>query len=238
MIPESGKKAVRVLVVDDQQLMRDGIASLLSLQEGIEVAGTAANGQLAIEQALHVQPDVILMDVRMPVMDGVAATIQLRRQLPQSKIVMLTTFDDDTYVLEALRAGASGYLLKDIPARDLAQAVHAVYRGIYQLDPAVAQRVVASLGSAPGSQSTLAQQSHMPTRNAADAGGSARFGDMTEREIEVLRLISHGATNREIAEALVISEGTVKNHISSILSRLGLRDRTQAAIYAREQGLL
>ena len=238
MIPESGEKAVRVLVVDDQQLMRDGIASLLSLQEGIEVVGTAANGQRAIEQALHTQPDVILMDVRMPVMDGVAATIQLRRQLPESRIVMLTTFDDETYVLEALRAGASGYLLKDIPAGDLAQAVHAVHRGIYQLDPAVAQRVVASLGAAPGSQSRPPDQSQLPARNAADAGRPARFADMTEREIEVLRLISHGATNREIAEALVISEGTVKNHISSILSRLGLRDRTQAAIYAREKGLL
>ena len=230
-MPESSKATVRVLVVDDQQLMRDGIASLLSLQEGIEVVGTASNGQRAIEQALHLQPDVILMDVRMPVMDGVAATIQLRGQLPQSKIMMLTTFDDDTYVLEALRAGASGYLLKDIPAHDLARAVHAVHRGIYQLDPAVAQRVVASLATGAGSQPAP------PAGHVAD-GGSAKRGDMTERELEVLRLISRGASNREIAETLVISEGTVKNHISSILSRLGLRDRTQAAIYAREQGLL
>jgi DNA-binding NarL/FixJ family response regulator len=238
MIPANEKSAVRVLVVDDQQLMRDGIASLLSLQEGIEVIGTAANGQIAIEQALHLQPDVILMDVRMPLMDGVAATIQLRGQLPGTKIVMLTTFDDETYVLEALRAGASGYLLKDIPARDLAQAVHAVHRGIYQLDPAVAQRIVASLGTAPGSQPALPHQSPTPAGHVMDAGSPAKYGDMTEREIEVLRLISHGATNREIAETLVISEGTVKNHISSILSRLGLRDRTQAALYAREQGLL
>lgn len=227
MMPESSKAIVRVLVVDDQQLMRDGIASLLSLQEGIEVVGTASNGQRAIEQALHSQPDVILMDVRMPVMDGVAATIQLRRQLPQSKIMMLTTFDDDTYVLEALRAGASGYLLKDIPAHDLARAVHAVHRGIYQLDPAVAQRVVASLATGA-----------VPSAGYVTDSSAAKRGDMTERELEVLRLISRGASNREIAETLVISEGTVKNHISSILSRLGLRDRTQAAIYAREQGLL
>ena len=230
-MPESSKATVRVLVVDDQQLMRDGIASLLSLQEGIEVAGTASNGQRAIEQALHLQPDVILMDVRMPVMDGVAATIQLHRQLPQSKIMMLTTFDDDTYVLEALRAGASGYLLKDIPAHDLARAVHAVHRGIYQLDPAVAQRVVASLATGAGNQPAP------PAGHVADSSPAKR-GEMTERELEVLRLISRGASNREIAETLVISEGTVKNHISSILSRLGLRDRTQAAIYAREQGLL
>src|SRR5947209_15993302 len=142
---KQGDAPVRVLVVDDQRLMRDGIASLLSIQDGIEIAGTAANGQEALEEALRAKPDVILMDVRMPIMDGVAATAQIRRKLPACKVLMLTTFDDEEYVIEALRVGASGYLLKDIPAHDLAQAVHSVHRGIYQLDPAVAQRVVASL---------------------------------------------------------------------------------------------
>lgn len=224
---------VRVLVVDDQQLMRDGITSLLSIQDGIEVVGTAANGQEAIEQALALQPEVVLMDVRMPVLDGVAATAQIRRQLPECQVVMLTTFDDDEYVIEALRAGASGYLLKDIPAQHLAQAIQAVHRHIYQLDPSVARRVVASLAG-PVNQE---QRPPAPVLPAASAAASTvKPGLLTEREIEVLRLIAQGATNREIAERLVISEGTVKNHISNILGRLGLRDRTQAAIYAREQG--
>lgn len=220
---------VRVLVVDDQQLMREGIASLLRIQNGIEIIGTAANGQEALEQAVSLQPDVILMDVRMPVMDGVVATEQVRRQLPDCKILMLTTFDDEEYVIEALRVGASGYLLKDIPAHDLAQAVQAVHRGIYQLDPAVMSRVMASLTGLKRAESPVP----VPL-----APGSLKHAGLTDREIEVLRLIAQGATNREIAETLVISEGTVKNHISNILSRLGLRDRTQAAIYAREHALL
>lgn len=231
---------VRVLVVDDQQLMREGIASLLRIQERIEIIGTAANGQEALEQAISMKPDVILMDVRMPVMDGVVATEQVRRQVPNCKILMLTTFDDEEYVIEALRVGASGYLLKDIPARDLAQAVQAVHRGIYQLDPAVMSRVMASLAGAKSAQSQAAiPTSPPPSReDAASAPGPLKHAELTDREIEVLRLIAKGATNREIAEQLVISEGTVKNHISNILSRLGLRDRTQAAIYAREQALL
>src|SRR5258708_32147415 len=133
--------AIRVLVVDDQRLMRDGIASLLGIQDGIKVVGTAANGQEALEQALTLRPDVILMDVRMPIMDGVAATIQVRSQLPSCQVLMLTTFDDKEYVIEALRAGATGYLLKDIPAYNLAHAVKAAHQGIYQFDPALASHV-------------------------------------------------------------------------------------------------
>ncbi|HEY1347997.1 MAG TPA: response regulator transcription factor [Ktedonobacteraceae bacterium] len=222
----SPEAAVRVLVVDDQHLMREGLASLLTIQDGIEVAGTAANGQEAIELARDLQPDVILLDVRMPVMDGVQAAEVLHRELPGCKLLMLTTFDDEAYVLQALSAGASGYLLKDIPACDLARAVHAVHRGIYQLDPAVMGRVMAALGAAT------------PVSVLAPAPAFPRLADLTGRELEVLRLIALGATNREIARELVISEGTVKNHISNILSRLGLRDRTQAAIYARDHTLL
>ena len=234
MAEQQHEAAVRVLVVDDQRLMREGIASLLQIQEGVEVAGTASNGEEALEQALSLRPDVILMDVRMPVMDGVAATEQVRRQVPDCKILMLTTFDDEEYVLEALRAGASGYLLKDIPARDLAQAVQAVHRNIYQLDPAVVRRMMTALGGGKGA--ALAPTTASSSQGNAPA--SLKQAGLTEREIEVLRLIAKGATNREIAETLVISEGTVKNHISNILSRLGLRDRTQAALYAREQALL
>ena len=232
--PQEPTTAVRVLVVDDQQLMRDGLTSLLSIQEGIEVIGSAANGQEAIEQTVALHPDVILMDVRMPVLDGVAATAQLHRHAPDCQIIMLTTFDDDEYVIEALRAGASGYLLKDLPAHDLAQSILAVHHHIYQLDPAVAGRLIASAAmphsQGGGSPDAISSSQHatFPLKNAG----------LTEREVEVLRLIAQGATNREIAEYLVISEGTVKNHISNILGRLGLRDRTQAAIFARENGLL
>lgn len=229
---------VRVLVVDDQRLMRDGLASLLEVQEAIEVIGTAANGQEALEQAVALRPDVILMDVRMPVMDGVVATEQIHRQLPASHILMLTTFDDEEYIIDALRAGASGYLLKDLPAPDLASAVQAVYKGIYQLDPVVASKVIAAF-SHPQPLNANRQAGSLSPATLNEAGlSSPRLTDLTGREVEVLRLIARGATNREIAEQLVISEGTVKNHISNILSRLGLRHRTQAAIYARENGWL
>lgn len=220
---------VRVLVVDDQRLIREGIASLLSIQEGIEVVGTAEDGQEAVEQALTLSPDVILMDVRMPVMDGVTATAALARQLPDSQVLMLTTFDDEEYIVKALQAGAKGYLLKDIPVSDLAQAIRLTHTGIYQLDPSVAGKLINAFqhaGPVPGHSSSEAV-SHHPALES-----------LTEREREVLRLIATGATNREIAAQLVVSEGTIKNHVSNILSRLGLRDRTQAAIYARDHHLI
>jgi DNA-binding NarL/FixJ family response regulator len=218
MAGADSQRRVRVLVADDQRLMRAGIVSLLELQATIEIVGSAANGQEAVELALNLKPDVVLMDVRMPGMDGVQATMRIRQQLPNCQILMLTTFDDEEYVIEALRAGACGYLLKDIPAQDLARAIQAAHNGIYQLDPSVAAKVIGALGTKKESQPAMIE--------------------LTERERAVLRLIAQGATNREIADRLVISEGTVKNHISNILSRLGLRDRTQAAIYARENGLL
>ena len=232
---------VRVLVVDDQQLVRDGIASLLRVQEGIAVVGTATNGQEALEQAITLRPDVILMDVRMPVMTGVEATVQILRQLPSCSILMLTTFDDDEYVRNALRAGARGYLLKDLPAQDLAHAVHAVSQGVYQLDAAVIERMIGA-SSWPNPADTSETEERMappqPKTKANVAPDSLDAAGLTNREIEVLRLIATGATNREVADYLVISEGTVKNHLSNIFSRLGLRDRTQAVMYARERGLL
>lgn len=220
---------IRVLVVDDQQLIREGIASLLSIQDGVEVIGTAADGQSALEQAEALTPDVILMDVRMPVMDGVTATAHLRSRLPTCQVLMLTTFDDEDYIIKALRAGAHGYLLKDIPVTDLAQAVRLTHAGIYQLDPGVAGKLVAALtpaSDAPRQKKANALPYPDPTNS------------LTERELEVLRLIANGSTNREIAAQLFISEGTVKNHISNILTRLGLRDRTQAALYARDHHLI
>ena len=205
--------AVRVLVVDDQRLVREGIASLLGIQPGIEVVGTAANGREAVEQVEALAPDVVLMDVRMPDMDGVEATALLARRSAACQVVMLTTFDDEEYVVQALRAGAVGYLLKDLPAARLAEAVRMAHAGVTQLDQAAARHVASAL---------------TPRATA----------ELTTRETEVLRLIAAGATNREIAARLYLSEGTVKNHISRILNRLGLRDRTQAALYARDHGVL
>ena len=238
---EARDAPVRVLVVDDQQLVRDGIASLLDVQEGIAVVGTATTGQEALEQALALRPDVILMDVRMPAMNGVEATVQILKQLPSCSIVMLTTFDDDQYVRDALRAGARGYLLKDLQAQDLARAVHAVSQGVYQLDAAVIERMIGASGVQNPAGTGETEERKVPLQPATKAtivSDALEAAGLTNREIEVLRLIATGATNREVADALVISEGTVKNHLSNIFSRLGLRDRTQAVMYARERGLL
>lgn len=211
--------AVRVLVVDDQQLIRDGIAALLSIRPGITVVGTAVNGREAVEKAVELGPDVVLMDVRMPELDGVEAVAVLRGRAPECRVVMLTTFDDEEYVVQALRAGASGYLLKDLPAEELAQAVRLAHAGVTQLDSSVAARLAAALPHA-----------------APDPPAAAPA--LSPREIDILRLVARGRTNREIAAQLYLSEGTVKNHVSRILSRLALRDRTQAALRARDLGLL
>jgi len=211
--------AVRVLVVDDQQLIREGIASLLSIRAGITVVGTAVNGREALAKAVALRPDVVLMDVRMPELDGVEAVAVLRGRMPECRVVMLTTFDDEEYVVQALRAGASGYLLKDLPADELAQAIRLAHAGVTQLDASVAGRLAASLPA--------------PT-----PGPAALAAALSPREIDILRLVARGRTNREIAAQLYLSEGTVKNHISRILSRLSLRDRTQAALRARDLGLL
>ena len=209
---------MRVLVADDQALIREGIASLLSIEPGIDVVGTAADGRAAVEAAVATGADVVLMDVRMPVLDGLRAAEVLRERLPGCRVLMLTTFDDEEYVLRALRAGTGGYLLKDLPARELAQAVRLAHAGVDQHDSAAIRRLAAALDRG-------AQPSRPPL-------------ELTEREHAVLRLIARGATNRQIAGELFVSEGTVKNHVSHILGRLGLRDRTQAALYARDHGLL
>ena len=209
---------IRLLVVDDQQLIREGIASVLDIQEGITVVGTATNGEEAVAQAEALAPDLILMDVHMPVMDGIEATERVRNRHPDCQVVMLTTFDDDEYIIRSLQAGACGYLLKDIPADDLAEAVRLAHSGVYQLSPEVAGKLVGAFEEVSARTEAAEFVKH----------------DLTQRELEVLKLLSTGATNAEIAGQLVVSEGTVKNHVSNILGRLGLRDRTQAAIYAIE----
>ncbi|MDT0567691.1 response regulator transcription factor [Streptomyces sp. DSM 3412] len=212
------RPAVRVLVVDDQTLIRDGIASLLAIRPGIAVVGTAVNGRDAVAKTLELGPDVVLMDVRMPELDGVEAVAVLRSRAPGCRVVMLTTFDDEEYVVQALRAGAHGYLLKDLPAEELAHAVRLAHAGVTQLDSSVAHHLTASLPR-PG-----------PPQAPAVA--------LSPRETDILRLVAQGHTNREIAARLYLSEGTVKNHVSRILTRLALRDRTQAALRARDLGLL
>jgi DNA-binding NarL/FixJ family response regulator len=216
---------VRVLIVDDQQLVREGIASLLGIQPGITVVGTAADGKAAVNAAAELAPHVVLMDVRMPEMDGVEATAILHRRAPEIRVIMLTTFDDEEYVLQALRAGASGYLLKDLPAADLAQAVRLANAGVAQLDSSVTASLAAALARG-GARPVAPPPAPRPDEV------------LTAREVDILRLVATGSTNREIAGQLFLSEGTVKNHISRILGRLGLRDRTQAAVYAHDHGLL
>jgi DNA-binding NarL/FixJ family response regulator len=219
----------RVLIADDQRLVRESIAALLAIQEGITVVGTAVDGRDAVARAEALRPDVVLMDVRMPVMDGVAAVSLLRERLPSCRVVMLTTFDDEDLVVRALRAGAAGYLLKDLPARELAEAVRLAHAGVAQFDPAAVARMVSALDRPAAGPAVAA---------AGPAPGDGPAGvPLTAREVEVLRELAAGSTNREIAERLYLSEGTVKNHVSRILGRLGLRDRLQAALYAREHHL-
>lgn len=209
---------IRVLLVDDQSLIRQGLRALLELEPDLQVVGEAENGQMALQQVQSLQPDVVLLDVRMPVMDGVAATRAIGQQFPGVKVLVLTTFDEDEYVTQALQHGAAGYLLKDTPSEELAQAIRAIYKGYTQLSPGILQKIIAK----------IQQPIDAPTANLPPG-----FADLTPREREVLKLIAQGASNREIAQTLYISEGTVKNHVTSILGRLNLRDRTQAAIFAQ-----
>lgn len=205
---------IRVLLVDDQSLIRRGLRALLELEADLAIVGEAENGQMAIEQVQALQPDVVLMDIRMPIMDGVAATDEIMQQFPETKVLVLTTFDQDDYVTQALQKGAVGYLLKDTPSEELATAIRSVQRGYHQLSPGLLQKILT--------------QTIQPTPPELPPG----FAELTPREKEVLQLIAQGASNREIAQQLYISEGTVKNYVTSILGRLNLRDRTQAAIFA------
>lgn len=212
---------IRILLVDDQYLIREGIASLLELEEAVEVVGMAANGKEAIEKALELNPNIVLMDVRMPEMNGVEATAKIRQVLPTCQVIMLTTFDDEEFIVQSLLAGACGYLMKDIPPKDLAQAIKLAHAGVFQLAPEVAGKLI---GSLKDKQTIVSPKPEIDT-------------PLTARELEVLKLLAKGTTNKEIAKAFNLSEGTVKNHVSNILMRLELRDRTQAAVYAVENGL-
>lgn len=209
---------IRVLIVDDQALMRSGLRKLLEIEEGLEVAGEAADGLEALAMVARRRPQVALVDARMPRMNGVELIERMTREHPEVATIILTTFDDDEYVFGGLRAGAHGYLLKDTPPDELVAAIHKASRGETVLDGPIASRVVAELRRTPP-----------PT-----ASGPSPFPghtDLSARELEVALLVAAGASNREIARRLFITEGTAKNHISSILRKLDLRDRTQLALH-------
>jgi DNA-binding NarL/FixJ family response regulator len=215
---------VRVLLVDDQALFREALATLLEVRAEIEVVGEAGNGVEALDRVPALRPDVVLMDLHMPVLDGIGATRRLRVEHPDVRVLALTTFDDDEDVFAALRAGAVGYLLKDVSSERLVEALLAAARGESVLQPSVAAKVVARFARmADDEAAPRAQPLVVP---------------LSDRELEVLRLLGDGSSNREIATALFLAEGTVKNHVTNVLAKLGARDRTQAALRARALGLI
>lgn len=214
---------IRVLLVDDQALFREGLRTLLSVRSSVEVVGEAATGEEAVQRVKALQPQVVLMDLRMPVLGGVEATRRVRVADPRCQVIVLTTFDDEEEVFDALRAGAAGYLLKDAPSEALVQAIGAAARGESFLQPSIAAKVVAEFNRL--------SRVRRPARVAL-------IEPLSEREGEVLRHLAHGMSNKEIAASLNLAEGTVKNHMTNILGKLGVQDRTQAALKARELGLL
>jgi DNA-binding NarL/FixJ family response regulator len=212
---------IRVLIAEDQEIVRRGLKTLLAIKPDLQIVGEADNGQRAIQlieslQAEFLPPDVVLMDIRMPVMDGVEATRLICEKFPGMKILILTTFDDAKYVAEALRFGAKGYLLKDTPTEELAEAIRSIHKGYTQFGPGIVEKMIANVAVAETDKQQL----------------PPGMTELTDREREILLMIAKGASNREIAQAIFLSEGTVRNHISNILARLNLRDRTQAAIVA------
>ncbi|MGW2562047.1 response regulator [Streptomyces sp. NPDC001514] len=214
---------IRVLIVDDQMMVREGFSVLLNAMPDIEVIGEAVNGREAIAQVAALRPDVVLMDIRMPELNGIEATREIVAADTEAKVLVLTTFDLDEYVYQALRAGASGFLLKDASARQLADGVRVVAAGEALLAPTVTRRLITEF-------SRISTAPRPPAM--------ARIGDLTERETEVLVLIAQGLSNAEIASHLVVAESTIKTHVSRVLVKLGLRDRTQAAVFAYETRLV
>ena len=215
--------SIKILLVDDQPLFREGLRTLLSIHSDFNVVGEAGNGEEAIRLARTLRPSVVLMDLQMPVLDGVLATRRLQTEQPECRVIVLTTFDDDEMVFDGLRAGAIGYLLKDAPSEKLAEAIRVAARGETFLQPSVAAKVVAEFARL--------------TRKSLQSA-SASCEPLSERELEILRWIAQGASNKEIAGKLFLAEGTVKNHVTNILGKLAVRDRTQAAIKAKDSGLI
>jgi DNA-binding NarL/FixJ family response regulator len=216
-------EAIRVLVADDQRVVREGLATLLGLLAGVEVVGAAANGDEALALAVQLRPDVVLMDLRMPHCDGVEATRRLREHDASIKVLVLTTYADDRSVIDALRAGARGYLTKDASAAEIREALQRVTHGQAAIDPAVQHHLVSAIATGPAT----APAGHAPQLPAG----------LTQREAEVLTLIAQGLSNIEIADRLVVSETTIKSHINHLFAKTGVRDRAQAVTYAYQHGL-
>jgi DNA-binding NarL/FixJ family response regulator len=230
--------SVRLLIADDQRVVRDGLAMLVGTLDGIEVVGAVADGAEAVRAADELQPDIVLMDLKMPGLDGAAATAQLAARRPDVRVLVLTTYADDASLLPALRAGARGYLTKDASAEEIEAAIHAVHAGRTVLDPVVQARLVAlAVGApeAPGAPATV-EASGNPT-GATPAAGPGLPDELTAREAEVLGLIASGLSNAEIAGRLVVSPATVKSHVNRIFGKTGVRDRAQAVRYAFAHGL-
>lgn len=210
----------RILIADDHAIVREGLRILLSDAPGLELVGEAADGLAAVEQAVRLQPDLVLLDLVMPGVDGIESTRRILAQQPRCRILILTSFAEDQNVVAAMQAGAAGYLLKDVLQADLLDAIERAMRGEPALHPEAQRKLIEHLSRPP-----------------APAGDAAELDQLTERELEVLKLIARGQNNRQIAESLTITEGTVKGHVSNILSKLHLQDRTQAALYAVKYGL-
>jgi NarL family two-component system response regulator LiaR len=210
---------MQVIICDDQATVRDGLVMLLKLEPDIDIVGTAEDGGEAVEMAADKKPDLILMDLKMPIMNGVEATRQIKMKHPEIKVVVLTTYADDEWVFDSIQAGASGYLLKDTPREELIKAVRGTVTGKTYVDPSVAGKVLEQVSSRQTQPATLITSK------------------LTQREVEVLRLIARGLSNADIADRLFLSDGTVRNHVSAILAKLGVSDRTQAAVIAIQHGL-
>jgi DNA-binding NarL/FixJ family response regulator len=210
---------MKIIICDDQAIVRDGLGMILKLERDIQIMGTAEDGAEAVELVEKERPDIVLMDLKMPILNGVEATRRIKSKYPEVKVLVLTTYDDDQWVFDAIQAGASGYLLKDTPREKLVEAVRGTFSGKNYVDPAVAGKVLEQVSSHQTQPATFITQK------------------LTDREIEILRLVARGLSNTDIAERLFLSEGTVRNHVSAILTKLDVSDRTQAAVIAIRHGL-
>lgn len=224
---------IKILIADDQRLMREGLKTILELEQDFWVTGLAENGQSALAKIEEEKPDVVLMDIRMPVMNGVECTAEVKKRYPDVKVLILTTFDDDEYIIDALKNGAEGYLLKDLPSEKLVGAIRDVYQGNSIMQPEIAAKLISHI---TGNKPVHDSAAELKNRSVDSRHGIA--DDLTEREVEVLKLVAKGFSNKEISKTLYISEGTVKNYISSLYDKLGIGERSKLILFALDNKLV